>query len=155
MATWPLRHPVLPSGGWPVQSQLLMSKTRRIRRRQIGIPNQSLIDQERSRSVGYRELAKVLSFLRPLLTRYLKRLGLEENTANDVIQDVFVRLLQALPTFELDNKRGRFRSYLWKLTYSALVDQARRVKVRATPRKNGSNASMRQAMPRAERSRKS
>ena len=47
-----------------------------------------------------------------------------------MIQDVFVRLLQALPTFEIDSKRGRFRSYLWKLTYTALVDQARRIKVR-------------------------
>jgi len=70
------------------------------------------------------------AFYQPLLLRYLRRLGLEEHTAHDVIQDVFVRLLQALPTFELDGKRGRFRSYLWKLTYSALVDQARRVKVR-------------------------
>ena len=47
-----------------------------------------------------------------------------------MIQEVFVRLLQSLPTFQLDSKRGRFRSYLWKLTYSALVDQARRVKAR-------------------------
>jgi len=69
-------------------------------------------------------------FYQPLLRRYMRNLGLEEHTANDVIQDVFVRLLQALPTFELDGKRGRFRSYLWKLTYSALVDQARRVKAR-------------------------
>ena len=71
---------------------------------------------------------KFYQFYAPLLTRYMKRLGLEENTANDVIQDVFVRLLQALPTFQLDKTRGRFRSYLWKLTYSALVDRARRVK---------------------------
>ena len=35
-----------------------------------------------------------------------------------------------LPKFELDGKRGRFRSYLWKLTYSGLVDEARRVKAR-------------------------
>ena len=49
---------------------------------------------------------------------------------NDVIQDIFVRLLQALPKFEFDGKRGRFRSYLWKLTYSGLVDEARRVKAR-------------------------
>jgi RNA polymerase sigma factor (sigma-70 family) len=73
---------------------------------------------------------KFHDFYAPLLRRYLKRLGLEENAANDVFQDVFVRLLQSLPTFELDKQRGRFRSYLWKLTYSALVDQARRVKVR-------------------------
>jgi RNA polymerase sigma factor (sigma-70 family) len=69
-------------------------------------------------------------FYQPLLTRYMRRLGLQEHIANDVIQDVFVRLLQSLPTFELDPKRGRFRSYLWKLTYHALVDQARRLKAR-------------------------
>jgi RNA polymerase sigma factor (sigma-70 family) len=69
-------------------------------------------------------------FYHPLLTRYLRRLGLKEESVNDVIQDVFVRLLQALPKFELDGKRGRFRSYLWKLTYSGLVDEARRVKTR-------------------------
>jgi RNA polymerase sigma factor (sigma-70 family) len=69
-------------------------------------------------------------FYHPLLTRYLRRLGLKEESVNDVIQDVFVRLLQALPKFELDGKRGRFRSYLWKLTYSGLVDEARRVKAR-------------------------
>ncbi len=69
-------------------------------------------------------------FYSPLLMRYLRRLGLEEDRANDLVQDVFVRLLQAMPTFQLDSKRGRFRSYLWKLTYSALVDQARRVKTR-------------------------
>jgi RNA polymerase sigma factor (sigma-70 family) len=68
-------------------------------------------------------------FYQPLLTRYLRSLGLKDQTADDVIQDVFVRLLHSLPTFGLDIKRGRFRSYLWKLTYSALVHQARRVKV--------------------------
>jgi RNA polymerase sigma-70 factor (ECF subfamily) len=73
---------------------------------------------------------KFHDFYAPLLRRYLKRLGLEENASNDVFQDVFLRLLQNLPTFELDKQKGRFRSYLWKLTYSALVDQARRVKVR-------------------------
>jgi RNA polymerase sigma factor (sigma-70 family) len=65
-----------------------------------------------------------------LLMRYLRGLGLKEHDANDVRQDVFIRLWQSLPSFELDSKRGRFRTYLWKLTYSALVDGARRIKVR-------------------------
>jgi len=69
-------------------------------------------------------------FYQPLISRYLRRLGLDDHSANDVIQEVFIRLLQSLPTFRLDSQRGRFRSYLWKLTYSALVDQARRVKAR-------------------------
>ena len=33
-------------------------------------------------------------FYAPLLMRYLRRLGLEEDRANDLVQDVFVRLLQ-------------------------------------------------------------
>ena len=91
--------------------------------------NLSLIRSVRDRS-DVESWRRFHEFYAPLLMRYLRRLGLEEDRANDLVQDVFVRLLQALPTFELDNKRGRFRSYLWKLTYSALVDQARRVKAR-------------------------
>lgn len=89
----------------------------------------SLIARVRDRTDGesWREFYQ---FYHPLLTRYLRRLGLKEESVNDVVQDVFVRLLQALPKFELDGKRGRFRSYLWKLTYSGLIDEARRVKAR-------------------------
>jgi RNA polymerase sigma factor (sigma-70 family) len=89
----------------------------------------SLINRVRDRTdvESWREFYE---FYQPLLARYMRSLGLDEHAASDVIQDVFVRLLQALPTFEFDGKRGRFRSYLWKLTYSALVDQARRIKSR-------------------------
>jgi RNA polymerase sigma-70 factor, ECF subfamily len=89
----------------------------------------SLIARVRDRTDGesWREFYQ---FYHPLLTRYLRRLGLKEDIANDVIQDVFVRLLQALPKFDLDSTRGRFRSYLWKLTYAGLVDEARRMKAR-------------------------
>jgi RNA polymerase sigma factor (sigma-70 family) len=95
----------------------------------------SLINRVRDRTdaESWREFYQ---FYQPLLTRYLRSLGLDEHAANDVIQDVFVRLLQSLPTFEFDGKRGRFRGYLWKLTYSALVDQARRVKSRRRAEEN-------------------
>jgi RNA polymerase sigma-70 factor (ECF subfamily) len=89
----------------------------------------SLIARVRDRT-DFESWRRFYQFYQPLLMRYLRRLGLEENTATDVIQDVFVRLLQSLPNFELDSQKGRFRSYLWKLTYSALVDEARRVKAR-------------------------
>jgi RNA polymerase sigma-70 factor (ECF subfamily) len=87
----------------------------------------SLINRVRDRAdvEGWREFYQ---FYQPLLARYLRKLRLDEHTAGDVIQDVFVRLLQALPGFEFDKERGRFRSYLWKLTYTALVDRARRAK---------------------------
>jgi RNA polymerase sigma-70 factor (ECF subfamily) len=89
--------------------------------------NLSLISRVRDRS-DVESWRQFCQFYQPLLSRYLRRLGLDDHTASDVIQDVFVRLLQALPTFQLDKTRGRFRSYLWRLTYSALVDRARRAK---------------------------
>jgi RNA polymerase sigma factor (sigma-70 family) len=91
--------------------------------------NVALIAKVRDRS-DVESWRQFYQFYQPLLARYMRRLGLDDHTANDVIQDVFVRLLQALPTFQLDSERGRFRAYLWRLTYSALVDQARRVKAR-------------------------
>jgi RNA polymerase sigma-70 factor (ECF subfamily) len=67
---------------------------------------------------------------RPLIFGYLRGLGLEEHDANDLTQEVFCRLLVILPTFELNPRKGRFRTYMWTVTYRTLVDRARRRKVR-------------------------
>jgi RNA polymerase sigma-70 factor (ECF subfamily) len=69
----------------------------------------------------------------PLIVRYAlsSRRGLSEADARDVAQDVFARLLKALPGFELDRARGRFRTYLWQVTTSALADRACRGQRRA------------------------
>jgi RNA polymerase sigma factor (sigma-70 family) len=89
----------------------------------------SLIARVRDRADGA-SWSEFYEFYQPLLMRYLRSLGLKEHDASDVRQDVFIRLWHSLPTFELYSKQGRFRTYLWKLTYSALVDGARRIKVR-------------------------
>ena len=81
--------------------------------------------RDRSDAESWREFYQ---YYHPLLTRYLGSLGLEENAAEDVIQDVFARLLRTIPEFTLGGKPGRFRGYLWKVTFSALVDQARQLK---------------------------
>ncbi len=67
---------------------------------------------------------------RPVIFGYLRSLGLEEHDAHELAQEVFQRLLAILPTFELDRTRGRFRTYLWKLTHNAMIDWVRRGKVR-------------------------
>jgi RNA polymerase sigma factor (sigma-70 family) len=77
-----------------------------------------------------RSWSEFSAIYRPLILGYLRGLGLKEHDANDLTQEVFCRLIAILPTFELDRGRGRFRTYLWKLTYSTLVDRARRRKVR-------------------------
>jgi RNA polymerase sigma factor (sigma-70 family) len=83
--------------------------------------------RDRADAKSWREFYQ---FYQPLLMRYLRRLGLEEDAAHDVIQDVFTQLLRTLPNFTLGHKPGRFRGYLWKVAFSALVDQARRTKAR-------------------------
>jgi RNA polymerase sigma-70 factor (ECF subfamily) len=67
---------------------------------------------------------------RPLIFAYLRKLGLDEHSAEDVTQEVFQRLMVILPKFKLDRQRGRFRTYLWRLTYNTLVARARRKKAR-------------------------
>jgi RNA polymerase sigma-70 factor (ECF subfamily) len=62
----------------------------------------------------------------PLLVAYARRKGVDGPAAPDVAQEVFVRLLKALPTFRLDRGRARFRTWLWQVTHSVIVDGARR-----------------------------
>src|SRR5215468_9732768 len=62
----------------------------------------------------------------PLLTAYLQHQGLGPEDTRDVVQDVFARLVKSLPDFELERRRGRFRTWLWQVCRSALVDWARR-----------------------------
>ena len=62
----------------------------------------------------------------PLLTAYLQHQGLGPEDTRDVVQEVFARLVKSLPDFELERRRGRFRTWLWQVCRSALVDWARR-----------------------------
>lgn len=67
---------------------------------------------------------------RPLIFGYLRGLKIQEHDAHNLTQAVFCRLMVSLPKFKLDRQKGRFRTYLWRLTYNTLVDGARRRKVR-------------------------
>jgi RNA polymerase sigma-70 factor (ECF subfamily) len=67
----------------------------------------------------------------PLLLAYLRTCGLHEHDARDVAQDVFAGLTQTMPGFELDQSRGRFRTWLWRVTRNAVADWARKQRRRA------------------------
>jgi RNA polymerase sigma-70 factor (ECF subfamily) len=73
-----------------------------------------------------RSWAEFRELYEPLLVRYIRSRGLSESDASDVAQDVFVTLLRALPRFELDHSRGRFRTWLWQVTMNAIADWGRR-----------------------------
>lgn len=62
----------------------------------------------------------------PLLLGYVRHQGLTESDAGDVVQEVFMALLRAMPQFQLDRERGRFRTWLWQVTRHALANWARR-----------------------------
>ncbi|MDB5309216.1 MAG: rpoE 1 [Gemmataceae bacterium] len=69
--------------------------------------------------------AEFVALYEPLLVRYVRKKGLGEHDAQDVVQGIFVALLRKLPMFQLDRDRGQFRTWLWQVTHNAVVDWAR------------------------------
>jgi RNA polymerase sigma factor (sigma-70 family) len=61
---------------------------------------------------------------RPMLFAFLRKQRLNESDANDVVQDIFVKLLDKIQTY--DREKFRFRSWLFAVAQHALVDKARR-----------------------------
>jgi RNA polymerase sigma-70 factor (ECF subfamily) len=61
----------------------------------------------------------------PLLYDYARRLGLQETDAADLVQEVFVSLLQKLPDFAYD-PQGSFRSWLRTVTVNKWRELHRR-----------------------------
>lgn len=90
----------------------------------------SLIERVRNQedSVAWGEFFNIY---RPLLVAYVRKRGVSEHDAADVVQEVFSRLIPALAQFEFDAQRGRFRTWLWRVTHNALTDWGRRRAVRA------------------------
>jgi RNA polymerase sigma factor (sigma-70 family) len=64
------------------------------------------------------------SIYRPILFAYLRKRGLEESHADDVVQDIFVKLLSGIHTYE--RAKSKFRSWLFTVAQNTLVDRARR-----------------------------
>jgi RNA polymerase sigma factor (sigma-70 family) len=85
----------------------------------------SLIDRVR-KNEDSDAWAEFFSIYQPLLVAYVRKRGVSEHDAADVVQDVFARLVPALPRFEFDPQRGRFRTWLWRVTHNALADWGRR-----------------------------
>jgi len=85
----------------------------------------SLIERVRNQddSVAW---AEFFAIYRPLLVAYVRHRGVSEHDAADVVQEVFSRLVPALANFQFDQQRGRFRSWLWRVTHNALADWGRR-----------------------------
>src|SRR5271165_5247514 len=69
--------------------------------------------------------ARLVDLYTPLLFIWARRCGETEHDAADLVQEVFVTLVQTLPTFEYD-RAGSFRSWLRVLLLNKLRDRLRR-----------------------------
>ncbi len=81
----------------------------------IGVRNQ---DPDRWR--------EFIAIYRPMLFAYLLKQGLSEADAYDVLQDVYLKLVEKIGTY--DRTRTRFRTWLFTVARNALIDKARRQK---------------------------
>lgn len=70
--------------------------------------------------------SEFVTMYHPLLTAYLRKRGVGESDAADLVQMVLTRLITALSQLRLDRQKGRFRTWLWQVTHSTLTDWHRR-----------------------------
>lgn len=61
----------------------------------------------------------------PLLNTFVRRAFVPEQDVPDVVQDILVRLIRALPRFHYAPERGRFRAWLQAVCRTAVLDWKR------------------------------
>ena len=61
---------------------------------------------------------------RPMLLAFLRKQRLNEFDADDVVSDIFVKLLDKIHSYK--REKYRFRSWLFAVAHNALIDMARR-----------------------------
>ena len=61
---------------------------------------------------------------------YAMRLGLNPTDAQDIVQEVFIAVLRRLPALQYDRSRGRFLSWMKKVTRHKVIDAYRRRQAR-------------------------
>jgi RNA polymerase sigma factor (sigma-70 family) len=70
---------------------------------------------------------------REVILGWCRRRGLDRHTAEDLTQEILIKLLAALPRHEHDPDRGRFRSWLKTVVRHVLEDHRRRQRHRLEP----------------------
>jgi len=68
------------------------------------------------------------SLYAPMIIAFAKKQGCPDVMAEDVLQETIVALYRILPTFDYDRSKGRFRSFLFRVTSSKVIDAYRRGK---------------------------
>lgn len=74
-----------------------------------------------------------VSLYTPLIYTWGRKVGLQEQDAADLVQEVFVKLVQVLPTFTYDAHKGGFRRWLRTVTLNTWRDHGKRRRDRSLP----------------------
>ncbi len=80
----------------------------------------------RLRSASSEDWSEFIALYTPLLYHWARQLGVENDAAADLLQDVFVKLLPELPRFRYDPNQ-RFRGWLWTVFKSQWLMRKRQV----------------------------
>lgn len=66
----------------------------------------------------------------PVIFAWCRRFHLQDSDASDITQDVLVKLMRSMQTFQYQPDRGRFRGWLKTVTANAIRDSKRSWEVR-------------------------
>ncbi len=81
---------------------------------------------------------------RDVILGWAQRCGLELHAAEDLTQDILIKLLVALPHHQHNPDRGRFRSWLKTVVRNVLADRQRRQRRRSEPAGVGGSTALEQ-----------
>lgn len=76
---------------------------------------------------------RFVSLYTPLIYTWGRKVGLQEQDATDLVQEVFVKLVQVLPTFTYDAHKGGFRRWLRTVALNIWRDRGKRRSDRPLP----------------------
>ncbi len=62
----------------------------------------------------------------PIIVNFARKRGCSKELAEDVLQETTMVLMRYLKNFEYDKRKGRFKSLLFKITDSKIIDAFRR-----------------------------
>ncbi|MGD9644973.1 MAG: RNA polymerase sigma factor [Pirellulales bacterium] len=94
----------------------------------MSVTNETLLERVRN-TADHAAWGEFFAIYEPLLLNYVRgrvrdrSLGWNDHDIQDVVQDIFIKLYRTLPDFQLDHGRGRFRTWLYRITINAILDR--------------------------------
>lgn len=70
---------------------------------------------------------------RPLILHAAEQAGARRHDREDILQSVLLQLVQVLPHFSYERKKGHFRAWLRRVTRNLVIDQHRRQRIKPVP----------------------